>query len=152
MRKYKEQIKYLFYGVQTTIINFGIFQLGTYLWGDRSALWVNVLAFIAATTHAYLTNKLFVFESREWKRDVLIREIPSFVGARLLSFGFEELGLFVCIYMMHVQDYMVYKISGTMIAKIALSFLAVIMNYAVSKYLIFGKNNRKKAERETKED
>ena len=152
MRKYREQIKYLFYGVQTTIVNFGVFGICIYLWGDRSAAWANIPAFIAATAHAYLTNKLFVFESREWKSAVIIREVSSFVGARLFSFGFEELGLFLCIYLIHVQDYIVYGISGTMIAKIVLSFMAVVMNYTVSKYLIFGKSGKEETAQEKKED
>ena len=89
-----EAVSYLFFGVLTTVINYGTFWIFHALLGDAYDLFSNLIAFVAAVTFAYITNKLYVFESRSWSFDVLRREIPSFLGARLVSFGFEEAGLF----------------------------------------------------------
>ena len=94
----KETILYVVFGVLTTLVNFVAFKLFTMVFDKliSSQLGVhisNVLAWIFAVAFAYVTNKLFVFESKSWEGKVLAKEIPSFVAARLFSLGVEELGL-----------------------------------------------------------
>ena len=104
----------------------------------------NVIAFIFAVTFAYITNKLFVFESKSWDISVLRQEIPQFFGARLLSFLFEELGLLICDNMLGLGRYhlfSIWKISvdGVLLSKVILSVFVVIINYFFCKFLIFKK-------------
>lgn len=132
-----ETIKYVFFGGLTTLINFLIFTACVNVMGDSLALIANAVAFVAAVAFAFWSNKLFVFRSLSWTADVLKREIPVFVGARLLSFGFEELGLFILVNLLGVGQYRLLGFSGVLIAKGALSVVSIIVNYVVSKYYIF---------------
>lgn len=132
----RETIAYMFFGVLTTVVNYLVFWLFIAWWGEGFSLLANTVAFIVSVFFAYLTNKIFVFQSKSWKKEVLVREVLSFVSARLLSFGFEELGLLICI-SLNVGAFSLWGISGIMIAKILLSFIVVIINYVISKLLIF---------------
>lgn len=77
----KETILYVVFGVLTTLVNFVAFKLFTMVFDKliSSQLGVhisNVLAWIFAVAFAYVTNKLFVFESKSWEGKVLAKEIP----------------------------------------------------------------------------
>ena len=139
IKKYvnRETAAYLFYGVLTTIINYGVFWFFQRLLGDAAALLSNVFAFFLATAFAFVTNKLFVFHSRSWRAPVLRKEIPAFLSARILSFLFEEAGLFVCANLLKLGRYTLWGIDGVMLSKIVLSLIVVVINYAISKFLIF---------------
>lgn len=133
----REVLLYLLFGVLTTVVNYVVFWLVLHLFGEDIALAANAIAFAASVIFAFITNKLFVFESKSWERHILGKELTSFVGARLLSFGLEELGLLLCINQLKVGRWALFGISGVMIAKIALSVIVVILNYIISKFLVF---------------
>ena len=143
----REEITYLFFGVLTTVINYGSFWLlHDVLLGERFDLVSNLIAFVAAVTFAYVTNKIYVFESRDWGYATLRKEIPAFLGARLVSFGFEEAGLFVASYVLRLGRYAFtlrlggrafFALDGVLIAKLVLNVFVVIMNYFFSKFFIF---------------
>lgn len=133
----RETLFYLIFGVLTTLVNYAVFWLGVHLFGEGAALWVNVVAFVAAACFAYLTNKLYVFESRSWRWSVLRRELPTFFGARIVSFLLEEGGLALCTDVFHVAKYRVLGVSGLMIVKVLLSVVVVALNYVFSKLVVF---------------
>ena len=139
----RETILYLVFGVLTTLVNFVVFWLMNKLLGEELALFNNAVAFVAAVAFAYITNTLCVFESRSWSAEVLRREIPSFIGARLFSFGLEELLLWLSTDVLNVTRYkwefFGIAIGGLIIAKILISVLVVILNYVFSKLYIFKK-------------
>ena len=134
-----ETISYLFFGVLTTVVNYIVFWLALRLLGEDGALWANVIAFVAAVIFAYVTNKLFVFDSKSWAWSVLCREIPAFIGGRLFSFGLEELGLWICVDVLAVGEYALLGINGVLIAKAVLNIVVIVVNYILSKFLIFRK-------------
>jgi putative flippase GtrA len=136
----KETVLYLIFGVLTTVVNYIAFALGIRALGESFALLSNTIAFIVAVAFAYITNKLFVFESKSWKGSVLVREIPSFIGARLVSFGLEQLGLFIFNDLLHISRYALLGINGLMIVKLGLNVIVVILNYIFSKLFIFKKS------------
>ena len=97
---------------------------------------------MAAVIFAYITNKLWVFESKSWKFDVLKKEIPSFVGARVFSLGVEELGILIFITWLGFDSFSLdvfglFTLGGKMLVKIGLAVIVVIMNYIFSKFIIF---------------
>lgn len=141
LRKYlnRETISYLIFGVLTTVINYLVFWFFLQILGDEAALVANVVAFIVAVAFAYVTNKLYVFESKSWSLRVIKKELASFVGARLLTFGLEELGLFVAVNLMHLGRYAIFGVDGIMLSKLALNVLVIIGNYVLSKWIIFRK-------------
>ena len=113
----------------------------------------NVLAWIFAVAFAYVTNKLFVFESKSWEGKVLAKEIPSFVAARLFSLGVEELGLIIFVNFLHFDSKVFhiplinFDLSGEMTAKIILAVVVVILNYFFSKLVIFKKKKAPEQEK-----
>ena len=130
---------YLLFGVGTTVVNYAMFYFMNLLLGESLATVSNVVCFVSATTFAYATNKLFVFRSRNWEAAFVAKEALSFVSSRLFSFAVEELGILICANLVHTGNYTVLGFSGTMIAKVILSFVAVVINYFFSKYLVFKK-------------
>ena len=65
----KETISYLIFGVLTTIINIVVFwfaerELAFIMSEDAASLVGNVIAWVISVAFAFVTNKLFVFESK----------------------------------------------------------------------------------------
>ena len=122
-------ISYLIFGVLTTLINIGVFQLcnSTLGWNWQAA---NIAAWILAVLFAFLTNKLYVFKSKSWQAAVLWRELVEFTGARLLSLGVD----YACLWLL-IE---VCRWNG-LLSKIVDNVLVVIINYVFSKLIIFRK-------------
>ena len=141
----RETILYIVFGVATTVVNYIVFHLlYNVLWHQNHSLAANAAAFVAAVIFAFVVNKCFVFESRSWDAATLKREIPSFLGARIGSFGIEEAGLFLCEKVLKLGGVVAITL-GTMaldwitIVKVALSFIVVILNYVFCKLFVFKK-------------
>ncbi len=132
----RETISYIFFGVLTTIVCILSYELVKLLitgGGELTALKMNIAnvsSWIIAVAFAFVTNKFFVFESKSVEARVLLKEIPSFVGARILSLGFELVWMNVTVGLLHIND---------SIAKIGAQFGIVVMNYVFSKLFIFKK-------------
>lgn len=141
--KYKELITYVFFGGLTTVVNLIVFKLSGMVLGDERYLISNTIAWIVAVIFAFITNKLWVFESKSLSAKVLLKEIPSFFAARVLSFVIEEIGLFIFIDLLGFSKYSLniisIEISGEMISKLILAVVVVIFNYFCSKLIIFKK-------------
>ena len=141
--KYKELITYVFFGGLTTVVNLIVFKLFGMLLGDERYLISNAIAWVVAVIFAFITNKLWVFESKSLSGKVLLKEIPSFFAARVLSFIIEEAGLFMLIDLIGFSEYslkiMSIEVSGEMISKLILAIVVVIFNYFCSKLIIFKK-------------
>ena len=133
----RETILYIFFGIITVLVNYFVFSLLIALRGTDISLFANLLAFVAAVVVAFVTNKLFVFQSRSWTGTVLKKEIPSFLFARVLSFLFEELALWLCLALLHLDAVSFLGITGIHYAKIVLSAIVIILNYVFSKFYIF---------------
>ncbi len=139
----RETVLYLVFGVMTTVVNYFFFWLCySVLFGNTGSTAANAIAFVFAVVFAFVVNKLFVFESKSWSAQVLKKEIPSFVGARVASFLFEEAGLFVSESILELQNYTLltvgtHSIDGILAAKVVLSVIVVIINYIFCKFFIF---------------
>ncbi len=143
IEKYKELILYVLFGVMTTLVNLATLKIFNMLLGDERYLISNVIAWFMSVIFAYITNKLFVFESRSWKFSVVGKEILSFFSARVFSFLIEEAGLFTLVDLLGLGEKTVtvfsITIGGIMISKVFLAVIVVILNYVFSKLVIFKK-------------
>ncbi len=141
LRRHKTLILYIVFGVVTTAVNFISFKLSNLLLGDAWYLLSNVIAWLLSVIAAYVSNKLWVFESRSWQPRQTIYELGTFFSARLLSLGVEELGLFLLVDIAGFGDMtfalMGLSFSGEMVAKFLISFFVVAINYFFSKLVIF---------------
>lgn len=124
----RETISYLVFGVLTTIVNYISYELCKWLGIHYTVS--TVIAWMLAVAFAYITNKLYVFESKSFEKAVLIREIASFVGCRLFS-GLCDLGfMVVAVELIGMND---------SIAKLVANVFVVVINYIFSKLFIFRK-------------
>lgn len=141
--KYKELITYGVFGVATTVVNFIAFKLFNVILGEEYYLLSNVIAWVVSVFFAYFTNKLWVFESKSMKADVVMKELLSFFAARGFSFIIEELGLYLLVDVAKLSDYSLnlvyFNLSGTMISKVLIAAVVVVLNYFFSKMFIFRK-------------
>jgi putative flippase GtrA len=141
--KYKELITYVIFGVLTTVVNFFAFWLFTKIFGEAFYLVNNAIAWVVGVVFAYITNKLFVFESKSWDLKVIAKEITGFLGARIFSFLVEEGGMLLFISILGFGGKSLtllgFTITGQFIVKILLAVIVVVMNYIFSKFIIFRK-------------
>ena len=141
----RETILYIIFGVATTAVNYIVFHLlYNVLWHQNHSLTANAAAFVAAVIFAFVVNKLFVFESKSWSAATLKREIPSFLAARIGSFGIEEAGLFLAEKVFRLGGVIAITVAGVAldwitIVKLALAFVVVALNYVFCKLIIFKK-------------
>lgn len=143
--KYKELISYVFFGVLTTVINLAAFKIFDTVLGSRLYLLTNIISWVIAVAFAYVTNKLWVFESKGWSPKIVLKEIVGFLGARLFSLAVEEAGLWIMIDLLSLGrislDIFSFTITGNFIVKIILQVIVVILNYVFSKFIVFAKSN-----------
>lgn len=141
--KYKELLLYLIFGVLTTLVNLFVFWVFTKILGEEMYLVNNAIAWVAGVVFAFVTNKLFVFESKSISPKTVVRELAGFVGARLFSFGVEEGGMWLFVDFFGFGEKNVtafgFAVTGQIIAKLLLAVIVVIINYFFSKFIIFRK-------------
>ena len=143
MKNKKEIINYIIFGVLTTVVNFAVFWLFNRLLGRDFYLASNVIAWIVAVAFAYITNKIWVFESKVTTVKGILLEVSEFFLARLFSLVVEEAGLLILVDLMKFKDLnfnlFTFTITGELIAKVILAVVVVILNYIFSKFIIFKK-------------
>lgn len=147
--KYKELIMYLVMGVATTVVNWIVYAAVVFLINTNFTLWgfeldlliSNVTAWILSVIFAYVTNKIFVFESYSWSFTFVLKEFSLFVSARLVTGVLEIVAVPFLVGL--GLDQKILGIDG-MVSKIVVSVLVVILNYVFSKLIIFKKTDDNK--------
>lgn len=134
--KYKEIIMYLIFGVGTTVVNWGIYTVIVMLGKEVNLTIANIIAWVGAVAFAYITNKLWVFESKSWSLEVVWKELGMFLGARIFS-GIFEIGLFPVLVWLGMNQ-AIFGVEG-MLAKVVISVLVIVLNYIFSKLIVFKK-------------
>ncbi len=147
MKKYREIIAYLFWGVMTTVVSWTTYSLFVILfkYGISSnnlipmnvstiVLVSNVLSWLCAALFAFVVNKLWVFESKSWKLDVWVPEFWKFLSARIITGLFEMVSVPLLVGI--GLDQTILGIEG-MVSKVFVSVIVVVLNYVFSKLIIF---------------
>lgn len=130
-KKYEEILNYLIFGVLTTIISILTYALFTNMFSIGIFI-SNILSWLIAVLFAFITNKLFVFKSKNENLSGNIIECLKFYASRLFSLGAESLILFIGVNLMHIND---------MIIKVIAQVIVIVLNYILSKLLVFKKKN-----------
>lgn len=128
-KKYKSVILYVFFGGCTTLINIVTYWLCYNKLGIKNVP-STIIAWVAAVLFAFVTNKLFVFESRGRSKSRTLYELVSFFGCRMLT-GALDVGI-----MAFAVDYMHWN---GLLWKILSNVLVLVSNYFASKFIIFKK-------------
>ena len=131
--KYKEVIMYLIFGVATTLVNWIVYSLLMKTSVINMTV-SNAIAWLTAVVFAYITNKIFVFESKSWNPAEVWKEVVKFFGARIAT-GVIEIGGLPLLYYIGVKQ-SIFGVEG-FLAKILVSVIVVILNYVFSKIFVF---------------
>ena len=128
--KYKEIINYLVFGGLATVVNFVTYFIVARLMGIDEVLSSGISWFFSVL-FAYITNKLFVFESKTDGIKAVLIEMGSFFLARIVSGILCDVGTFaLMVKVFNIND---------LFAKVVTQIMVVIVNYIFSKLIIFRK-------------
>lgn len=140
--QYKELLLYVIFGAFTTLINIVSYHICR-SWFAIALVPSDILAWVLSVLFAYITNKLFVFESRSWEPRLVLREALEFFMARLVSLGVDVAFLYITV---------TYLGWWEMPMKIAANVVVIIINYIFSKLVIFKKDSAAKQQKEARDD
>ncbi len=129
IKRQKEKILYLLFGGLTTAVSLGTFWLFYRVLAQNEHI-ANTASWVLAVLFAFITNRIWVFETKTEGRGAFVRQLLSFYGGRLLTFGLEEVLLFVCITLLSLD---------AMWVKVAAQVVVLILNYVISKLFVFRK-------------
>ena len=129
--KYNSVIMYLIFGVLTTLINIVCYFL-LYNCLHVSNVISTSIAQVVSILFAYITKKLWVFDSKSWKFSVICYEIVSFFGFRALSALFDIGFMWITVSLLSLWP---------LGMKITSNVVVVILNYLASKLFIFRKKD-----------
>ena len=133
--RYKSIIAYLFFGVLTTLINWGSYFL-CYNIVQIPNVPSTIIAWILAVAFAFITNKIWVFGSKSFNGKVLLYEIWTFLAARLIT------GILDVVIMYFAVD--VFAMNST-VWKLISNIIVIVLNYIFSRLIIFKKENSDKS-------
>lgn len=127
--KYKELIMYFIFGVLTTIVSIGTYYFCVFTFlNAKNAIELqiaNIISWILSVLFAYVTNRKFVFES---KNNNILKEMASFYSARILTLLVDMTLMFVFVSLLKYNDTYV---------KLFVQVVVIIGNYILSKLLVF---------------
>ena len=126
-KKNKEILLYLFFGGLTFIVSIASYAFFNIQIG-WNALVANIGSWILAVAFAYVTNRIWVFDSNAAAE--FMKEITSFVGGRVATLVIEELILFIFITNLGMNS---------MLIKVIAQIIVIVLNYVISKLIVFKK-------------
>ena len=134
--KYKEIINYLIFGVLTTVVSLVTYYICVYTILDPdNAVQLqieNVISWIISVAFAYITNRKFVFESKEKNK---IKDASKFVTSRIATLLMDMAIMYVGVTVLRFND---------KIMKLISQVVVIVMNYILSKILVFKKEKNNK--------
>ena len=139
LKKYKSVILYVIFGGLTTVVDWSISFLLYYLWGEAIVATpillhvADVIAWVAAVAFAYVTNRIWVFESKRHGFLPILGEITAFAGGRVVTLLLQEAIMAIFCTWLGLNLYLL---------KIIAAVVVVILNYFISKLLVFRKTRR----------
>ena len=142
-RKNKEILLYLFFGAWTTVISFVSFFIAAALiklpdisiFGmpvDTAVTVSNIISWICAVTFSYVTARIWVFESTAHGGKAVFKEALVFYGGRVFTLIVETVMMNVGVQALSINEN---------IMKIIASIVVLILNYVISKLLVFKKTS-----------
>ena len=124
---HRELMAYGVFGVLTTVLNYVVYFVCLVTF-DLDYITSNLIAWILAILFAFVTNKLYVFQSLTWDFSVACKECCAFFSARVFSVVVETALLWLFIEQFACDE---------KIIKIFTNIVVVVLNYVLSKKVIF---------------
>lgn len=132
----RETVTYLIFGVLTTAVSFATAGAAKFLLerascsDDAVSIVSTVISWICAVTFAYVTNRIWVFRSSASGFKAIALEAASFYGGRITTLLVETLMMWLGYSVLHINYW---------ITKITANIVVLILNYIISKFIIFRK-------------
>ncbi len=130
--KYKQAYLYIFFGCLTTIVSLGTYVIFQHYLSEPDIS--NILSWIVGVFFAYVTNKWYVFESKNLEKKTLMKESTMFYGSRLFT-GIIAIGIFSLLTYLWPDSYFL-GVEG-LYYKIIASTVEIILNWLFSKHVVF---------------
>lgn len=123
--KYKRIVNYIFFGVCTTLVNLIVYYILTNIGLGRKIS--NFTSITMSILFAYFVNAKYVFNSKAYGFKKVFYELYKFFTSRLFTMLIEILGVEILVFI-GLQDF---------ISKIIVQFIVIVVNYLISKFLVF---------------
>lgn len=125
--KYREIFWYLVCGAGTTVVNLVSFWCCGNLLKLPTVI-STCIAWVLSVSFAYITNRTFVFRSKNNAVHEILREVSTFFGARICSGVLDVLLMVILVDGLHLPQ---------MWMKMGVNVLVTVLNYIASKWIIF---------------
>lgn len=133
-KKYQEIIHYIIVGGLTTVVSLGSYYfLVLTVLNPENAIELqiaNVISWVCAVSFAYITNRRFVFKSKNTKK---IKEGTNFFISRIATLLIDMSTMFLLVTVLNSND---------KLAKLFVQFVVMFLNYVFSKIFVFRKINK----------
>lgn len=128
-KKNEEIINYIIIGILTTLISLLTYYIcvKTFLNPSKAIELqiANIISWITGVSFAYITNRKYVFKS---KNEQISKEITTFITSRILTLLIDMFLMYILVTSLNIND----KIS-----KLTVQIIIIILNYIFSKLYVF---------------
>ncbi len=118
---------YALFGLGTILFSVNTYQLFTEEW-KWSILIANAVSWVFATMFAFLTNRQWVFTNRKFGVTAFFTQLSGFYLGRFVTLVLEEIMLWAGVTVLKLPN---------MPVKYAAQIMTIIVNYFISKLLVF---------------
>ena len=131
LKKHKDVVPYLFFGVCTTIVNVIVYWIAAYF--ISAGVMISTLsAWVGAVLFAYVTNRKWVFHSEAQTPKEILSEMVSFFICRLATGFVDWMCMLIFVEKLNIND---------MFIKVTANILVIILNYIASRMVVFRRGN-----------
>lgn len=127
IKKYNEFILFTTLGIFTSLVSYITYFVFSYIC-NINYLVSNALSWIVTVLFSFFSNRYYVFKKRG--KEHILRELFFFAYGRIFTAIIEMALLFICVDIGNFND---------LISKFLIGFFTAILNYFISKLLIFRK-------------
>ncbi len=127
--RHKEGLLYLFFGGTAFFMNIFLFVAIDKIF-CLNALINNAVCWTVCVIFQYFTNKIWVFENKTEKFTDLLQQIIAFFSGRIFTLFVEE--IIIAIFAEWLKFH-------TLSVKLSALFVVIVLNYLISKMIIFKK-------------
>ena len=120
----RELVLYVVFGAFTFFVNIAVYFLFEDVLGVNYLI-SNIVAWFFSVLFAYITNRIWVFES---KSPDILKEMALFFGGRIFSGVVDTALMYLFIDVMMIGD---------AISKIVVQIIVIVLNYIFSKLIVF---------------
>ena len=126
-KKYKEILLYLFFGGVAFVISIVSYAVCNVTFGLNELI-ANIISWILAVIFAFVTNRTWVFQVTGDNMGCIWKQIITFLEGRVVTFLIEELILLIFITWLGFNSILI---------KVIAQVVVIVLNYVISKFLVF---------------